>query len=78
MPTMQNAPHLAGDRVLAIAQHDATQAYGDLSQFRIQLTLEADGWHVDYLLKDPRLKGGGPRYVIDPNSGAILAKRYEQ
>jgi|GEM_PF-5143872 len=24
------------------------------------LVLEEDGWHVDYELKDPRLKGGGP------------------
>ncbi len=40
--------------------------------------LESDGWHVDYNLKDPRLKGGGPHYVIDAASGAILSKRYAQ
>ena len=40
--------------------------------------LEDDGWHVDYELKDPRLKGGGPHYIIDPHTGAILSKRYEQ
>src|SRR5436305_90002 len=40
--------------------------------------LEEDGWHVDYELKDPRLKGGGPHYVIDRFNGAILSKRYEQ
>jgi hypothetical protein len=46
--------------------------------YRIQLVLEADGWHVDYELKDARLKGGGPHYVIDARTGAIIAKRYEQ
>ena len=78
MATMQMTAALPGDRVLAIAQQDAVKAYGDLSAFRIQMALEADGWHVDYDLKDTRLKGGGPHYVIDPQSGAILSKRYEQ
>jgi hypothetical protein len=69
---------LAGDRALAIAQADALKAYGDLSPYRIQLVLEADGWHVDYELKDARHKGGGPHYVIDAKTGAIVSKRYEQ
>jgi hypothetical protein len=33
---------------------------------------------VDYELEDPRRKGGGPHDVIDPLTGAILSKRYEQ
>ena len=69
---------IAGDRALAIAQADAVTAYRDLSGYRIQLVLEADGWHVDYDLKDPRQKGGGPHYVIDAHTGAITARRYEQ
>jgi hypothetical protein len=69
---------IAGDRALAIAQADATRAYRDLSPFRIQLVLENDGWQVDYELKDPRLKGGGPHYIIDAYTGTILSKRYEQ
>ena len=64
--------------ILTIAQADANRVYRDLSLYRIQLVLEDDGWHVDYDLKDPRLKGGGPHYVIDPHNGAILTKRYEQ
>jgi hypothetical protein len=69
---------LAGHEVLAIAQADAAKAYGDLSPYRIQLELVEDGWHVDYELKDPRLKGGGPHFVIHPITGVILSKRYEQ
>jgi hypothetical protein len=72
------ALNIAGDKALAIAQADAACAYRDLSPFRIQVVLEDDGWHVDYDLKDPRLKGGGPQYIIDPHTGAILSKRYEQ
>ena len=48
------------------------------ASYRIRLGLEEDGWHVDYELKDSRLKGGGPHYVIDRFNGAILSKRYEQ
>jgi hypothetical protein len=72
------APAVAGEQALAIAQVDAVQAYGDLSPYRICLALESDGWHIDYELKDPRLKGGGPHYVIDACTGAILSRRYEQ
>jgi hypothetical protein len=70
-------PLLAGE-ALTIAQADALLAYRDLSAYCIQLVLEDDGWHIDYELKDPRLKGGGPHYVIDAVSGAIVSKRYEQ
>jgi hypothetical protein len=73
-----NAIQIAGDQALSIAQADAARAYRDLTKYRIQLVLEADGWHVDYELKDPRLKGGGPHYIIDAASGTIVSKRYEQ
>jgi hypothetical protein len=66
------------DQVLAVAQSDAARVYKDLSPYRIQLVLENDGWHVDYDLKDPRVKGGGPHYIIDAQTGAIISKRYEQ
>jgi hypothetical protein len=76
--TVAGPPPIAGDRALAVAQADAVRVYRDLTAYRIQLTLEPDGWHVEYELKDPRLKGGGPHYVIDSMSGAIVSKRYEQ
>lgn len=65
-------------QALAVAQGDALRVYRDLSPYRIQLSLENDGWHVDYNLKEPRLKGGGPHYIIDAHTGTILSKRYEQ
>jgi hypothetical protein len=74
----QAANVLPGDQALAIAQADAIMAYQDLSGYRIELVLEDDGWHIDYELKDPLLKGGGPHYVIDAASGAIVSRRYLQ
>ncbi len=77
-PPVAGLPVIPGDQALAAAQADAMKVYRDLSVYRIQLVLEADGWHVDYELRDPRLKGGGPHYVIDAVRGVIVSKRYEQ
>jgi hypothetical protein len=71
-------PGLTSDQVLRIARLDAEQVYQDLTPYRICLALEDDGWRVDYVLKDPNLNGGGPHYLIDPTTGAILLKKYEQ
>ena len=71
-------PTIQADRALSVAHADAAHAYRDLTPYRVSVVLEADGWHVDYDLEDPKRKGGGPHYLIDPTSGAILNKRYEQ
>lgn len=73
------APHgISCDDALKIVRVDAEKAYRDLSPFRIEISLEGDGWHIDFELKNPRLNGGGPHYVIDAQTGAIRTKRYEQ
>lgn len=70
--------HISRDEVLRITRADAEKAYRDLSGYHIKIALEQDGWHVDYELRDPKAQGGGPHYVIDPVSGKIFSKRYEQ
>src|ERR1700752_2470212 len=72
------APQLSSDEVLRVARLDAERAYRDLSRFIIRIARESDGWHVDFDLKDATARGGGPHYVIDPDSGDIVTKRYEQ
>jgi hypothetical protein len=69
---------ISPDRALAAAHADAMKIYRDLSPYRIHLSLEEDGWHVDYELRNEKLKGGGPHYLIDPRDGEILHKRYQQ
>ena len=71
-------PGLSPDEALRVARMDAERVYRDLDNYRIHVAREPDGWHVDYDLKDPNLHGGGPHYVIDPVSGQIVTKRYEQ
>jgi len=79
MATLSPArPSLAPNEVLRIAERDAEKVYRDLSGFKITLTPTDDGWHVDYELTDPLTAGGGPHYVIDPHSGDIISRRYEQ
>ena len=72
------APQLSSNEVLRVARLDAERVYRDLSRFVIRMAREADGWHVDFDLKDASARGGGPHYVIAPESGAIVTKRYEQ
>ena len=80
IPAEQSAspPVLSCDEALRIANQDAIAAYGDLSAYRITLIRRQDGWYIDYDLVGSALAGGGPHYVIDLTTGAILHKRYEQ
>ena len=78
MIAVRAQPLCSSDQALQRARLDAEKAYGDLTLYRITVVLEADGWHIDYDLKDETLDGGGPHYVIDAASGDIISKRYEQ
>jgi hypothetical protein len=69
---------VSSDEALRVARLDAEKAYRDLSPYRVTIVLETDGWHIDYELKNPNAQGGGPHYLIDATSGAILAKKYAQ
>jgi hypothetical protein len=51
---------------------------GEVFEVGSHLVLEEDGWHVDYELKDPSLKGGGPHYLIDPYTDVIRSMKYQQ
>jgi hypothetical protein len=77
-PTEQATPALSCDQILRIARLDAESAYRDLTHFVIHVSLEANGWQIDFTPKNPGARGGGPHYVIDPTTGEIRHKRYEQ
>jgi hypothetical protein len=66
------------DQALKIARADAQAVYRDLSIYRTSISLEENGWVIDYELKDLELQGGGPHYLIDGETGEILWKRYDQ
>jgi hypothetical protein len=74
----QGSQGITCDQALKIARGDAETVYDNLSDYRITVVLEHDGWHIDYELAEPLLAGGGPHYVIDALTGVILSKRYEQ
>jgi hypothetical protein len=78
MSTTEVEPAVSCDRALAIAHADALTAYENLSRFRIEVELEADGWHIGYRLRQKRMAGGGPHYVISAETGEILSKKYYQ
>ncbi len=81
MTTAVVAPAVSSDQALRIAQADGILAYGDLTRFRVEITLEVDGWHVKHFIQQrngSRIAGGGPHYVIDATTGAIVSKTYYQ
>ncbi len=61
-----SVPSITSDQALRIARLDAEKVYRDLSPYRASVSLEEDGWHVDYDLKDSRLQGGGPATLSIP------------
>jgi hypothetical protein len=75
-------PYVSSDQALKTAEADANTAYQDLSRFRIEITLEDDGWHIKYRIRQMNgsrfLTGGGPHYVIDATTGAIVSAKYYQ
>lgn len=76
--SVTEVPIITSDEALKTARIDAERAYRNLSEYRALVSLEKDGWHVDYALKDSTSQGGGAHYVIDQKSGAIVVRRYEQ
>jgi len=73
-----STPTISGHKALEIAEMDAAPVYEDLSIYRIELLLENDGWHVAFRIKQPRMAGGGPHYIISAETGEILSKKYYQ
>ena len=66
------------ERALEIAQENAGRFYRDLSVYDVLIRLEGNNWHVDYILKDKNLDGGGPHYIISATTGEIADMRLEQ
>lgn len=82
LPPNENAlpkPSLISEKeALQIAEIDAKAAYGNLELYTVRAVLDRNTWLVDYELRDPNLNGGGPHYIIDAKTGAVLDKHYEQ
>ena len=79
MNTSDSEPAIPCYEALRIANADGTEAYRDsLSDYKIEIVLQPDGWHISYTLNKPRWSGGGPHYVIDATTGTIVSKKYYQ
>jgi hypothetical protein len=66
------------ERALKIANENASKFYNDLSVYKIDIKMDEDKWIINYLLKDPRMVGGGPNYAISAKTGEIVSFRFEQ
>jgi hypothetical protein len=66
------------EAALSIAREDAVKVYGSLERFDVYTLETKRMWYVIFELKDERLNGGGPQYVISKRTGMILDKKYNQ
>jgi hypothetical protein len=66
------------DDALKIALDDARRVYGDMSLYSARINFEGGQWRVVFVLKDPKMQGGGPSYVISSDTGQIVHKVYGQ
>ena len=81
MTTMIATPVISRPQAIGIAESDAFPMYGNyLHTLVLEMTLHDDGWHIKYESPsgDGYRTGGGPHYVIDATTGAIVSKTYYQ
>jgi hypothetical protein len=73
-------PTISRQQAIAIAEADALPMYGAsrLDSLMLRVVLHEDGWHVEYHQWRLRHTGGGPSYIIDATTGAIVSKHYYQ
>lgn len=68
---------LPSHEALRIANDDAAPRYGDQTDLRVVISLQAGGWHVKFGPVEVT-NGGGPHCVIDSTDGTIVSNRYFQ
>jgi hypothetical protein len=80
MSTTLATPSVTLQQAITIAETDALPMYGAewLNKLEVRAALRDDGWHIEYHQWRPRHTGGGPHYVIDAATGAIVSKKYYQ
>jgi uncharacterized membrane protein YkoI len=66
------------EEIKAIAIADAARVYRDLDLYRISIVKKPAVWELTFIFKNEEMDGGGPYYEIDPETGTILKKRYDQ
>jgi len=80
MTTVTATPVISRQQTVGIVEADALPMYGNcLHTLVLEMTLHGDGWHLVYSPKRQRYcTGGGPHYIIDATTGAIVSKKYYQ
>jgi len=80
IPLVRPMPILSHHRAVKIAEEDAQHAYHNLATYRVDVRLGQEGWVVVYHFRGSGRfhTGGGPHYLIHPETGEILTKKYYQ
>jgi len=74
----ETVPAISREAALKIARRDAKKESVPLVGYEVVALEEASAWRVVFRLKDKRLNGGGPKYLINKATGEIVERKYTQ
>jgi hypothetical protein len=77
-PALKKEFMITKEEAIKIANKNAAMYYRDLSIYEITVQPADSNWKVDYELKDSKLDGGGPHYIISGKSGEIIESHFHQ
>lgn len=72
------AAGITKEQAIAVASAEAKKTLGDLTDYRIKAEQIAEGWRVDVELVNPMKIGGNVHYLLDVQTGKILATKTSQ
>jgi Zn-dependent metalloprotease len=74
----ETTPAISKEAALEIARRDAKKESVDLGVYEVVALEEVSAWRVVFRLNRKGLNGGGPKYLIDKATGAIVERKYTQ
>ena len=66
------------DQAINIAKAEATKEQKAIDKYDVKALEETKAWRVEFELKDMTTTGGGLAYLIDKETGKIVAKQVSQ
>ena len=76
--TTPTPPTVTRESAIELARRDALKEGEDLELYEIIAIEQTDNWRVVFKIKDKNLNGGGPKYLIDKNTGEIISRQTTQ
>ncbi|MFL6332501.1 MAG: hypothetical protein ACJ754_04070 [Pyrinomonadaceae bacterium] len=76
--TTPTPPKVTRESAIELARQDAIKEGENLELYEIIAIEQTDNWRVVFKIKNKNLNGGGPKYLIDKNTGEIISRQTTQ